>query len=270
MKTALVDMDIPVYVVASACENKWWKYKGRTYESKEELNIILKEDEVTRDMEPDLVESGSSPESWSECKKSLVSFVENILDEYDDYKGFLSGKGNFRYKIATILPYKGNRTSIVKPYHYDNCRQFLVDTYGANVSVGYEADDAIGLEATEGTVIASTDKDLDCIPGLHYNWSKEEEYEVSVEDSYRNFFSQVLTGDTSDNILGLFGVGPKSSCVSKVRKAETVEDMITIVQNEYDRRFGTYSQQFLQENAMLLWILQQRENPLVAGDYWKL
>ena len=257
---ALVDMDIIVYTVGSICDNRFWEYKGERYNNKTELNIILKEDGV----DPSTVEVQTEPDTELECKKKLVDYVEGLLGDYMDYQGFISGKGNFRYQRATILPYKGHRASLEKPFHYDNVRKFLVDIYEAKVSEGKEADDDIGLAQIPGeTVIVTLDKDLDCVPGHHYNWKSTKQYELSEVEANRCFFSQVLTGDkATDNILGLFGVGKESALVKKINKMEDVDSMFKLVQEEYEKRFGSYWKLFLKENSDLLWILQRRQNPM--------
>ncbi len=263
MIKGLIDLDLIVYQVGSIADRKHWIYKGDRYDSKVELNRILNQDEVT-----DIaVECFKDPMTEKECKKIVVSSVENILDKFEDYQGYISGKGNFRYKVATILPYKGNRINVDKPIHYDMIRQFLVDSYGAKVSVDREADDELGLAQDSDTTIASIDKDLDCVPGRHYNWSSDKHYEVSEIEANRNFFKQLLIGDSTDNILGLFNVGPKSTYVSKLRKMEDSSEMYDSVKIQYMNRFGSYWSMFMKENAQLLWIMQKRKCP--ALEYLK-
>ena len=259
MKKSLTDLDIVVYVVGSACDGRHYMYKGQRWESKKELNKVLKEDGV----DPMSIQVQKDPEPWSHVKKSLISYVENIFEATGsiDYEGFLTGKSNFRYGVATILPYKGNRSGVEKPHHYDAIRQFLVDNYEAKVTVDMEADDAIGLAHNgKDTIITTTDKDLDVIPGDHYNWEKDKHYHVSELDADRNFYCQLLTGDPTDNILGLFGVGAKSQLVKNVRAMEDPREMHNYVAKQYEDRFGSYYYKFMEENARLLWILQNRKN----------
>lgn len=259
-----IDGDFFVYQIASACEGKFWEYKGERYEKKELLNKVLKEDGY-EGME---IPQQSDPVSWESTKKSLISVVERVLDKIDNrWTIHISGKGNFRYKVATILPYKGHRTGS-KPFHYDNCRQFLVDAYEARISQGMEADDSIGLAGGE---IASLDKDLDCIPGPHYNWEKDLRYEVSEVEANRWFYKQCLMGDKTDNILGLYKIGEKAACVKRLDTMEDEKDMYDNVWIEYERRFGSYAEQFLKENAKLVWILQPRDNLILGShkDYLK-
>lgn len=253
---ALIDGDIIAYSVASATEGKRYKYKGEVFDSKSILNKILKDDGV----DDSAIESYSEPEPIDKVKESTVSYTENIINLLDgiDYKLFISGKSNFRYDIATILPYKGNRDGIKRPYHLDSVRQLLVDSYGADVTVGMEADDAIGLAHREGDVITTVDKDLNCIPGDHFNWVKEDRFNVTPIEADAFFYCQVVTGDSTDNILGLYGMGSKAKVLDNIRLCKTEEEMFNLVRKEYECRFGSYWKQFMLENCNLLWIMQQR------------
>ena len=255
-----LDLDLVVYMLGSVHDNRHWMYKGMKWNSKKELNIQLKADGVDTNSIPLSV----NPSSLKRVKESVVSYVDGIIEKVDcEVFGHLSGKSNFRHDIATILPYKGNRVSD-KPYHYDNIRQFLVEYYNAEVSMGYEADDAIGLNHDpEEDVIITRDKDLNVIPGLHYDWEKDSCFYVTEAEANRNFFKQMLTGDTTDNIMGLFGIGPKNVLCKKVDDMEDASDMYQLVLEEYTRRFGNYGITFFKENAKLLWILQKRDCPVL-------
>lgn len=141
--------------------------------------------------------------------KTIVYGVQEALK--GPSKLFLTGKGNFRNTLATIKPYKGNRNEFDKPAHLQAVRDYLVDKWGASLSEGCEADDSIAIESTrlrDECVIVSIDKDLDQLPGMHYNWRRKEIYEVDEREGWRNFYKQMLVGDTTDNIPGLPGIGP--------------------------------------------------------------
>ena len=60
----------------------------------------------------------------------------------------------------------------------------------------------------EPSIICSVDKDLHQIAGLHYNWVKEEYREVSEHEALKYFYTQLLTGDSADNIKGVWKCGP--------------------------------------------------------------
>lgn len=152
-------------------------------------------------------------EPVSHALHNVDSVVENIEKYFKRCEFFLSGKGNFRYDIATVQPYKANRGP--KPVYYHEVRGYFADKYMATFSEGEEADDLLGkrqtkaqAEGEEQTCIVTIDKDLDMIPGMHYNFVKDKMYDVSERDGFRSFYKQVVTGDRTDNIPGLDGIGP--------------------------------------------------------------
>lgn len=125
----------------------------------------------------------------------------------------LTGPGNFREKLATVRQYKGNRVASHKPHHYQAIRDFLTDTWGALVVVGHEADDEVSIRAhmmaasCAPYVVSTTDKDLDQIPGWHYNYQKKVFYDVSADDARDFFWQQAISGDGTDNIPGCYRTG---------------------------------------------------------------
>jgi hypothetical protein len=130
----------------------------------------------------------------------------------------LSGPGNWREEVATIAPYKGNRDPTHKPYWYQQIRTHLVEKWGANVIHGREADDEASIIAEQhiadgdaSYVVCTIDKDLDQIPGHHYDYKKHVHYEVPLEHAERWFWVQVLSGDPTDNIPGCYGISTKKA-----------------------------------------------------------
>lgn len=131
---------------------------------------------------------------------------------------FLTGEGNFRDEIATIAKYKGNRDKMMKPVHYQVVRDYFIDQYGAYVIDGMEADDEVSIRAwhewrnsVDEYVVATIDKDLDQIPGWHYDYKKHVFYEVDELDGELFFYAQVLSGDATDNIKGCYRIGLKKA-----------------------------------------------------------
>lgn len=175
-------------------------------------------------------------------------------------------KSNFRFRVATIRTYKGNRSS-EKPFWYEHIRRFLVDEYQAEIVFGMEADDRIGIEQCTrepgSTVICSVDKDLDMIPGKHFNELKPERgvYEISETTGLRNFYGQLLCGDSTDNIPGLYGVGRSSKLLDHLNSMDQELAMYAHVRAEYEKRFGNHWEIFLLENMKLLWIKRSEELP---------
>lgn len=222
------------------------------------------------------------PLAWPFVKSRIDGTIRKIVEATgsEEYQLFLtsSDKSNFRFSIATIKPYKGNRPTD-KPHYYDKIRDYLSKGKGAIIVSDMEADDQVSIElyrdylfaadcfdhdemiSVEGrceTVLCTIDKDLDNTPGLHYNWMKEDDgvYWVGPTQALRSFYRQLLTGDTVDNIPGLFGVGKASKLLQRVSDCDEEQDMYNIVQVEYEKRFGSYFFQFLAENAQLLYMIR--------------
>jgi hypothetical protein len=187
--------------------------------------------------------------------------IEICMDlDVDEYKGFLTGQGNFRNDIAVTVPYKGTRPS-EKPVHLQALRNHLVESWGFVIVNGIEADDAVGIEAykvsEDESVMVHIDKDLNQFRGHHYNYRKQQRYYVSEFEGWYNFYLQILTGDRIDNIQGLKGIGPAKG--AKILKdCKTVEDLYDAVLKAYD---GDTVR--VLENGQLLY-LQRKE-----GDLWQ-
>ena len=197
------------------------------------------------------------------CLARVTQLVHEIVyDELqcDDYKAYITGKGNFRNELAVTEPYKGNRKDAKRPVHYVAIRNHL-QRLGAELVEGQEADDAVAIEATtNGGWIVSIDKDLDQVAGWHYNFVKKEEYYITEEEGLRNLFTQVLTGDRIDNIIGLKGIGP-------AKAAKLLKDCKT-EREYYDACLKAYdgNQLRVDENLNLLWLRREPNQmcPLVS------
>ena len=182
--------------------------------SKKEVNIFLKENEPHEYT----VESESEVDPIAFAYQNLDSIVEYILRQTqpDTYELFLTGKDNFRDKLATIAPYKGNRDRLKKPYYYHDLYQYAIDKYSATVVDGEEAEDRIGIinqhrEQGDQYLIVHIDKDLDQLAGNHYNPDKDMFYDIGQEEADFYFYCRVLAGDSVDNVPGVPGLGLKKA-----------------------------------------------------------
>lgn len=180
--------------------------------------------------------------------------------EEDNYQVFLTGKGNFRFDIAVTHPYKGNRKDIEKPEHLGVLRSHLVDNWGAIVSEGEEADDLLGIWSTDygpNAVVVSIDKDMLQLPCNHYEPRKQIHRTVSDFEGLKFFYTQLLTGDTVDNIKGCKGIGPV--------KAKAILSDCKTEKELYKQCLLTYDDDldFLLENARLLWLRRS------VGQLWE-
>ena len=126
----------------------------------------------------------------------------------DDILLFFTDRTNFR---KTIDPsYKGNRTKR-KPCGYLKLKNWGMETYPSLVYPHLEADDVLGIVATNGSVkdfvLISPDKDMAQIACRIYDL--KEEYTQTAEAANRLLYKQCLTGDSTDGYKGCAGVGPK-------------------------------------------------------------
>ena len=121
-----------------------------------------------------------------EPEKVAIRTMADMLEELifielssNIHVGYLTGKDNYRHDIAKTQPYKGNRKDAPRPVHLHSLREYLITAWDFRVADGQEADDAIGIHATltrDNSIIVSIDKDLDMIPGHHYNPVKKDHY----------------------------------------------------------------------------------------------
>lgn len=202
---------------------------------------------------------GFSTEDVSEsiAKARLTEWLEDFLFitlKVDVYDCHLTGKTNFRNDIAVTTPYKGNRVDLKKPKHYQALRDHLVKRHGAMISVNEEADDTVAIVATQrldNCWIVGQDKDLDQLQGWHYNPVKDERYYVSEFEAYKSFCVQLLTGDRTDNIPGLQGIGPKKA-EKALKDAKTQEELLEAVFEKYQEHGHTM--EYFTEQGQLLWL----------------
>ncbi len=165
----------------------------------------------------------------------------------------LSGDTNFRTDIATILPYKGNRKGSEKPYHWPALRKWLEDKPYTRITDNEEADDQVSIAMMQGHVGATIDKDLNNTPGTHYNFNKGIVYEVTEMEAMVNFYTQILTGDTADNIPGIKGIGPKTAA-KILHGCRTPCDFEEAIFPHYEKLYGESWLDAMCEVGQLLWM----------------
>ena len=165
-------------------------------------------------VDADIVAYRCSASAEHEPEEIAVLRIEHMMRDIlresnsDTYRCFLTGKNNFRYDLYP--EYKANRKDKPKPIHLQACRDYLVETWNAVISEGCEADDLIGIAATDcedpmSFVVCSIDKDLKMIAGHHFNFVTKELSFVTPIEGLKSFYKQLILGDVSDNIPGYDG-----------------------------------------------------------------
>lgn len=156
---------------------------------------------------------------------------------------------DFRKQQYKYAEYKGNRGT--KPEFIEKWKPVIevhVKTEWSITSYpGFEADDVIATAANTlrnsniDYVVCSPDKDLQQIEGYHWNYSKAETQEmihISQEKANYNKWMQVLTGDATDNIAGIPGLGPVKAALV-LKDTHQVEYRYKVEQ-AYIKYFGTH------------------------------
>ena len=158
-----------------------------------------------------------APDDWTylcrhgDAKASLQDTIVGMREVCPDHQPVLAfgDRASFRYGVWPA--YKANRRKYRKPAGYRKLIDWVeqvAPARGWEIArlADVEGDDVLGILCEEGDVIASIDKDMLTIPGLHLR--DGEVVEVSREQADISFFTQVLVGDTADNYPGCPGYGP--------------------------------------------------------------
>lgn len=206
---------------------------------------------------------------WDKLEKSFQETLDSVFAT--EYLMAVKSKTNFRSEV--YAEYKMNRhavmsnnTAVVVPH----LRDLMVNAYGAIYAHNAEADDYIRIWALEARaagdpyIICAVDKDLRCIPGLHYDLKKKTIDDVSEGDAMRFMYEQMISGDQTDKIPGVPGLGPV-----KVKKmvagCETEEDCQVAVVEAYFNYYGEdewYNQ--LLSNGKMTYMMAY------PGDYFRI
>jgi hypothetical protein len=249
--TVLADGDIVVYRCAFAAEHT--EYMLVDKESGQTIGVFPKAaeyKEFCRDNELDMgdidIEKEKVVEPLSHALANVKSVMARIEEEGDKVIVCLS-KGNcYRYDLATMKEYKGNRKDMDKPVYYKEVRDYLCKNWDTRIFSELEADDAVALMQADDTVIASIDKDLLQVPGRHYDWVQQERWLVAEDVGQRKKYIQVLTGDSTDNIPGIRGIGPVKAR-TLLRDCKTENDFWKVCVAEWEKFLQSDAEKPLQD-----------------------
>lgn len=217
-RVLLIDGDMVAYRVAAAEE------KGYDFEGQFVLSADLDQGKENLDL-------------------MLSGWLETL--EADHLVLYFTAPDNYRKKV--LPSYKSNRNGVRRPMLLEALKQHCIDTYATQIVPTLEADDVLGIVATEPRmlkeyaekVIVTWDKDLRTIPGLHWNpekgWKEVGKDKVPVIDKVNlheadvAFYSQVLSGDAVDGYPGCPGVGKKRA-EEIIRNGTLIYAETTVVQ----------------------------------------
>lgn len=254
---ALIDGDVIAHV---SCKNRFMNENGERVVRLDEgeYEFSKKEDE----------------EYLEKCYKEFNWLLTSILDTTfaDDYMMAVKGDDNYRDQI--YCDYKANRVKDTKKRnHFVPVLRELAAFEGKAVTAhGREADDLLRIWAEQASaadvpyVIVTVDKDLDCIPGKHYNIKKNLFYDVTPLYATRFFYQQLMSGDPTDNIPGIPRIGPIKA-EGFLKGVDDEAEMQEIVVGQYMTAFGEAWYDQLLSNGKMIHI-QKSEHDFFSLDNW--
>jgi hypothetical protein len=272
MTLAIIDGDVLAY---GACKPRWEKKVKQVDMGNGTIASIR---QLDADGKPVALEYSKAEDteylmqSWDNFKKDLDILLSAVF--CDDYVMAVKGLDNFRDIVYS--EYKLQRRA---PAHdlgkfVPSIRELAVFEGYAIAANGREADDLLCIWAEEARkagqdyVICSIDKDLKCIPGKHYLMHKKTMIEVSEYEALKFQYQQLLTGDATDNIPGIPGVGPVkaanflSDCLSE-------DEMQVVVVELYKAVFQDEWREYLLSNGKMLY-LQRHYNDYFTLENWPI
>lgn len=156
----------------------------------------------------------------------------------DEMVIFLSCPSEENWRFGVEASYKSNRKDSVRPILLTVLKDYLRARYGAEHYAFLEADDTIGLKATDPDyrsdcrkIVVGRDKDFKTIPGEHYQLLDDDDRgepvvrTVTPGEALRAHYVQALSGDAVDGYPGCPGIG-------KTRAESIVANPIRLVPKE--------------------------------------
>ena len=204
-------------------------------------------------------------DSLDEAKDKLDSYIYNIINAITEEKGEAEiveiyhgqDKPNLRKEINPL--YKANRSAEL-PDFFSEVSSYIKYFFDAKSAPdGLEVDDVISkrwkqlTDEREQVVIAAIDKDYLQLPATIYSWAGKRmgfTY-VSEKEAMYNFWSQMIIGDTADNVNYLKGKGVKFS-EKYLQNTNSLTQYIFKVYRLFKEEYGEKSKEMFTECYSLL------------------
>jgi len=158
-------------------------------------------------------------EAQSKFDEVYMQIINKIEETYEVDKviTFNNAIGNFRKQISKT--YKSNRLNRDIPKILNDLHNYVTFAYDSKQGKGIETDDLVAtywsnlteIMGRDKVIIVSIDKDYKQLPCLIYNYHSKHQcyYDISEAEAKRNFYTQMIVGDTADNINFCKGYGEK-------------------------------------------------------------
>lgn len=275
-RIAIIDGDVLAY---GACRSRWqqstdgFEYLSLDDDGKRAVQEFTK-DEDRRYLE----------DSWGHFQKDLEELLEAVF--CTDFLMAVKSGQSYRDRMYPIdLPadgakpkwgYKANRW---KPEgernkFVESLRELAIFEDLAVPAHDREADDLLRIWANQAReaggdyVICSIDKDLKCIPGMHYLMKQRVLITVSQEEADRHYYQQLLKGDPTDNIPGIPRVGDVKAA-ALLADCKTHDEFQEAVISSYIGAYGDEWFSYFLSNAKMIH-LQQHPHDFFPAREWAI
>lgn len=176
--------------------------------------------------------------TYVEARDTLDSLIDAWTREAgcDSHLICLSPDDRKLFRRGIDPTYKTGRGE--KPGYFWTLLSHLRTEYDCVSIPGLEADDVLGLESGDGSVIVSSDKDMLTVPGRYWSPIRGRGGIVTSVRADYQWMLQTLTGDSTDGYKGCPGIGPKKAAESldEAPRWSTVERLF--VQQFAKKRLG--------------------------------
>jgi len=193
------------------------------------------------------------------AKERVTGRIEQFKDllKADEVVLALSDRANFRRKL--FPEYKSNRRKSVLPIILRPMKEWMINELDAQLWANVEADDVLSILATERPnrqdkrIIVSIDKDFKGVPGIFYDYNREEYHEPTEEEADNFHLLQALMGDSTDGFSGVKGVGAVTAAKWLETHGYTWESVVTL----YEKKGQTEQDALM--NAWMARLLRKQE-----------
>jgi 5'-3' exonuclease len=255
---AIVDADVLAY---QACKSRWQS----KVQIKNNVALIQLDSEgkrvpleFTKEEDRRYLE-----ESWINFKSDLAELLDKVYCK--EHLSAVKGENNFRNLLFPNYKINRHKDPNKQNMFVPTLRKLAVAEGLAVEANGREADDLLRIWAEEARaagqdyIICSIDKDLKCIPGKHYYMKTGEEkvFEMSEEAALKFYYTQLLKGDPTDNILGVPNIGEIKSA-RLLASLNTEEEYQECVVEQYLLAYGPEWEEQLLLNGRLIYLQKHR------------
>ena len=192
-----------------------------------------------------MIYASAFAEDLESAKESLDSRITAALDFFeknytvDSFVVCNGSRGNFRKYLTDT--YKANRKDIEHPQWLNQLHYYTKTEWNSNRAIGVETDDLVASYFKEDigdvvNVIVSIDKDYLQFEGWIYNYNKNTLTYNTKLDALRAFYTQMIVGDSSDNIKVCKGKG-KAYAKKLFKDCETEYQFIRRVFETYQSHY---------------------------------